>query len=396
VSFRFSSRTHWETSEDIYAQALHAARAAGRKLIDLTASNPTACGFQFDSVSILTPLGNPSALTYDPDPRGMRSACKAVAAYYADHGASVNVDELVLTTSTSEAYSFLFRLLCDPGDEVLAAQPSYPLFDFLADVDDVRLKPYPLFYDHGWSIDLHALEQAITPRTRAVLVVHPNNPTGQYVSANERQALQELCARRGLALIVDEVFLDYRIAETQQARDNAVSFAAGDHAALTFVLSGMSKIAALPQMKAAWVLTKGPLQAQQEALRRLEIIADTFLSMSAPIQLALPHWLASRQSIQQQIKERVRANWQFVRKTLTGSNLHWLDWEAGWNLVLRAPGRSDDVAWATRLVEQHGLVTHPGSFYGMSQGRLVISLIVHQESFREGMQLLVEDGAIEA
>jgi len=325
---------------------------------------------------------------------GMQSAREAVAAYYADHGATVDAEELVLTTSTSEAYSFLFRLLCDPGDEVLAAQPSYPLFDFLADLDDVKLKPYPLFYDHGWSIDLHALEQAITPRTRAVLVVHPNNPTGQYVSGTERQALQSLCARHGLALIVDEVFLDYRVAQTMQARANAVSFAGGDHEALTFVLSGISKIVALPQMKAAWVTVKGPTEAKQEALKRLEVIADTFLSMSAPVQLALPYWLANRKGIQRQLKERVQQNWEAAKEALAGSALSWLDWEAGWNLVLRAPTGTDDVQWATRLVQEAGLVTHPGSFYGMAEsGRLVISLIVEEKAFRVGMKLLAKSWA---
>ncbi|HEY0307705.1 MAG TPA: pyridoxal phosphate-dependent aminotransferase, partial [Acidobacteriaceae bacterium] len=332
--------------------------------------------------------------TYDPDPRGMGCARQAVAAYYADHGAPVDAEELVMTTSTSEAYSFLFRLLCDPGDEVLAAQPSYPLFDFLADVDDVHLKPYPLFYDHGWSIDLHALEEAITPKTRAVLLVHPNNPTGQYVSVTERKALQGLCAQRGLALIVDEVFLDYRIAETEQARMNAVTFVAGEQEALTFVLSGMSKIAGLPQMKAAWVAVKGPEQARKEALRRLEIIADTFLSMSAPIQLAVPYWLANRKGIQRQITERVRRNWASAQAALAGSELRCLAWEAGWNLVLRAPTTTDDLLWATRLIEREGLMTHPGSFYGMQQsGRLVISLIVKEKIFGEGMRLLVESWA---
>jgi aspartate/methionine/tyrosine aminotransferase len=391
VAFRFSARTQWEASEDGYALALRAARAAGLTLVDLTASNPTACGLRFDAEETLGPLSHAAALSYDPDPRGMRSAREAVAGYYADHGAAVAADELILTTSTSEAYSFLFRLLCDPGDEVLAAQPSYPLFDFLADLDDVRLKAYPLFYDHGWSIDLHSLEQAITPRTRAVLVVHPNNPTGQYVSGSERAALQELCARRGLALIVDEVFLDYRVAETAQARANAVSFTAGEHAALTFVLSGMSKIAALPQMKASWVAVKDPAQARQEAMQRLEVIADTFLSMSAPVQLALPHWLANRGEIQRQILERVRANWGQARDALGGTGLGWLEWEAGWNLVLKGPASADDVEWATSLVECEGLVTHPGSFYGMPQhGRLVISLIVEETVFAEGMRLLVK------
>ena len=389
MSFRFSSRTLWEPAEDSYAVALREARAAGRALIDLTASNPTACGFNFVTAEILRPLSNPAALQYDPDPRGMRSAREAVAQYYADHAAPVTADELILTTSTSEAYSFLFRLLCDPGDEVLAAQPSYPLFDFLADVDDVVLKPYPLFYDHGWSIDLHTLERQITPRTRAVLVVHPNNPTGQYVSRAERQALEGICARHGLALIVDEVFLDYPIADGAQAQESARSFSAGEHPALTFVLSGMSKIAALPQMKAAWIVVKGPAQAKDEALQRLEVIADTFLSMSAPIQHALPHWLAGREGIQQQIRERVLGNWKTAQAALEGSELSALEWTAGWNLVLRGPRAKDDLQWATRLVREQGVIAHPGSFYGMpSGGYLVLSLIVEPGQFADGIRLL--------
>ena len=186
-------------------------RAAGKPVLDLTASNPTECGFVYDSEAILAALHNPAALRYDPDPRGLLVAREAVAGYYAARGDSVSPESLVLTTSTSEAYSFVFRLLCDPGDEVLVPQPSYPLFDFLADLQDVRLVRYPLLYDHGWQIDFHALQQAITPRTRAVIVVHPNNPTGNFCQAREMAQLNELCAARGLAIIADEVFLDYAL-----------------------------------------------------------------------------------------------------------------------------------------------------------------------------------------
>src|ERR1019366_6550898 len=274
---RFSSRTSWDAGESSYAAAVREARASGQRLFDLTVSNPTRCGFSYDAEALLGALADPRALVYDPDPRGVKVAREAVVGYYAGHGAEVGVDDLVLTTSTSESYSYLFRLLCDPGDEVLVAQPSYPLFDFLADLDDVRLRPYPLFYDHGWWIDLAELDRAISPRTRAVIVVHPNNPTGHWTGAAEREQLETLCARHGLALIVDEVFLDYPLGEScaPQSKEAARSFACGEHPALTFVLSGLSKIAGLPQMKAAWIATLGPERLRAEALARLEIVADT-------------------------------------------------------------------------------------------------------------------------
>jgi len=214
---RFSARTSWDVGESSYAAAVREARASGRRVYDLTISNPTRCRFVYDA-NLLGALGDLRALVYDPDPRGLAVAREAVAGYYADHGAAVTASDLVLTTSTSESYSYLFRLLCDPGDEVLVAQPSYPLFDFLADLDDVRLRPYPLFYDHGWWIDFAELERAITPRTRAVLVVHPNNPTGHWTGTSERELLEALCVRHGLALIVDEVFLDYPLREVVPRR----------------------------------------------------------------------------------------------------------------------------------------------------------------------------------
>ena len=290
--------------ESGFAAAIREARAAGRRLIDLTVSNPTVCGFEYDAEAMLRPLADERALIYDPDPRGMRSAREAVAEYYADHGARVDPASLVLTTSTSEGYGYLFRLMCDAGDEVLVAQPSYPLFDFLADLEDVRLKSYPLFYDHGWWIDFAELEKGIGPRTKAMVVVHPNNPTGHATREGERERLEEICMRRGLALIVDEVFLDYPMEESARLR----SFAVGPHPVLTFVLSGMSKIAGLPQMKVGWIVGFGPEGARREAMERLEVIADTFLSMNAPVQGALPGWLAGRKGIQGQILERVRGN----------------------------------------------------------------------------------------
>jgi alanine-synthesizing transaminase len=381
----FSKRTNWDSQESELARALSERRLQGRPIYDLTASNPTQCGFDYDQAAILAPLSAPGSLIYEPNPRGMLPPRAAVAEYYRQHGAPVPTEQLFLTTSTSEAYSYLFRLLCDPGDEVLIAQPSYPLFDFLATLDDVRLTPYPLIYDHGWQIDLHALRQCITPHTRAIAVVHPNNPTGHFTRAAERAALESLAVEHGLALIVDEVFLDYPLGVAGQ------TFAAGPHAALTFVLSGLSKVAALPQMKSAWIACFGPPSEAADdlsgALARLEIIADTFLSVNAPIQNATPVWLAGRGPMQIQIDARVRANLLTLDRLLATQTLVTrLAVEAGWYAVLRVPAiRSGETA-AIELLRDHGVSFHPGYFFGFpGDGYMVISLLSMPEEFAEGI-----------
>jgi aspartate/methionine/tyrosine aminotransferase len=382
---RFSKRTAWDVSESSFAAAVREARASGQPLWDLTISNPTQCGFEYDPDALLRPLMNVQALRYDPNPRGLASAREAVVEYYAGHRAQVGVEDLVLATSTSEGYSYLFRLLCDPGDEVLVAQPSYPLFDFLADLDDVHLKPYPLFYDHGWWIDEAELERAIGPRTRALLVVHPNNPTGHWTRPAERNRLEKICAMHGLALIVDEVFLDYPLRESAAAR----SFASGDHPVPTFVLSGVSKIAGLPQMKAAWIATFGPERDKTEALGRFEVIADTFLSMNAPVQLALPEWLRGAGKVQQQILERARGNLAVVERIASEQpgRLQVLATEAGWSAVLMLPHCVGEQDCAERLLRDRGVVVHPGAFYGMGErNRVVVSLIGPVGEFDEGIR----------
>jgi alanine-synthesizing transaminase len=352
--------------------------------MDLTVSNPTVCGFEYDREGVLAALGDVRAMVYDPDPRGMQNAREAVAGYYLEHGAGVRSEVVVLTTSTSEGYGYLFRLLCDAGDEVLVAQPSYPLFDFLADLEDVRLKPYPLFYDYGWWIDFAELERRIGPRTRAIVVVHPNNPTGHATGLAERTRLEEICLRHGLALIIDEVFLDYPV-ELEAAE--LASFALGSHPVLTFVLSGMSKIAGLPQMKVGWIATFGSDEAVGEALGRLEVIADTFLSMNAPMQLALPAWLSGRQGIQRQILERVKGNLAAARK----AGLEVLRLEAGWSAILRLSQRSEGGDLAVRVLREIGVVVHPGTFYGMAEGgRVVVSLIGPLKGFEAAIGLLSE------
>lgn len=398
----FAKRTAWGSEETPWSRALEMRRRSGLPILDLTASNPTQCCFAYGP-DLLQPLAAEGARVYDPDPRGMRAAREAVCGYYADHGAAINAEQVVLTTSTSEGYSSIFRLLCDPGDSVLIAQPSYPLFDLLAAIDDVMLTPYPLLYDpggrhgdpggsHGWSLDLHTLTQRITPRTRAIIVVHPNNPTGHFTTAWERAALSELCSERGLALIVDEVFLDYPMAGCA-----AETFARHAGSALMFVLSGLSKIAALPQMKASWMVCLGPEAERTEAMRRLEIIADTFLSMNAPVQQAMPDWIAGRHAIQQQVRERVQQNLAALDHALAGQHsVSRLACEGGWYATLRTPPYAAGDVLAVRLLEQYGIAVHPGSFFGFAeQSRLVLSLLTVPEVFREGAAVLVAEAARE-
>jgi len=396
---RFSRRTSWDTTETEWARLLRERKAAGLPVLDLTASNPTRCGFEYDPEAILAALRDPAALDYDPSPKGLLRARAAVADYYAGHSASygasgtgavgVDPEHIFLTTSTSEAYSFLFRLLCDPGDEVLVAQPSYPLFDFLADLDDVRLVPYPLFYDYGWHLDVEALRGKITSRTRAVVLVHPNNPTGHYTKAAERAVLEGICAEFGLALIVDEVFLDYSLAKGPLGEALPErSFAAGGHPVLTFVLSGLSKIAALPQMKAAWVACFGPRPALDEALERLEVVADTFLSMNAPVQCAMPVWLAGRAGMQEQIRARIWENLRSLDKVFGERNqVRRLEIEAGWYAILRIPATGRDEETALNLLKDHGIAIHSGDFFGFgASGWLVASLLPPPEIFASGMK----------
>ncbi|MES2390071.1 MAG: pyridoxal phosphate-dependent aminotransferase [Acidobacteriota bacterium] len=389
---RFSSRTGWELGENDLSVAVREARASGRELFDLTVSNPTACGFAYDAERLLAPLARASAISYEPDPLGMMVAREAVAAYYRDHGADVPMERICLTTSTSEAYSFLFRLLCDPGDEVLIARPSYPLFDYIAQLDDVKLREYPLLYDpgaagddaHAWAIDLHALETAIGPKTRAVIVVHPNNPTGNFASAAERAALEELCSKHGLALIVDEVFLDYGFGSVA-----AETFATGGKA-LCFVLSGLSKICGLPQMKASWIAACGPDDLSGKAMARLEVIADTFLSMNAPVQHALPVWLARRRGLQQQIRERVAGNLEVLDRRVAGTSAQRLAMQGGWAAVVRVPRDVDQVPFVEAALGR-GVVVQPGEFYGLPAGRIVLSLLTSAEVWARGLERLPVD-----
>ncbi len=377
----FAERTKWNLAANRLSEALARQMASGKRLFDLTASNPTDCGFDYDAQTILGALHNLAALRYEPNPKGLEVARRVVKGYYAERGATVPLDDIVLTTSTSEAYSFVFRLLCNPDDELLIPAPSYPLFAFLADLQDVKLVRYPLVYDHGWQIDFHVLEQVITARTRGIIVVNPNNPTGHFVKAGELVRLNEICAQREMALIADEVFLDFALGS-----QGGLSCAANSDA-LTFTLSGLSKICGLPQMKMAWLITSGPEELKQQALERLEVIADTYLSPNAPVQLATPSFLEQRLGFQKQLMTRVRRNLAELDRQLAGQKTcSRLEVEGGWYAVLRVPATGSDEELAMELLTKEDVYLHPGHFFDFAgKGYLVVSLITREKEFAEGI-----------
>jgi alanine-synthesizing transaminase len=383
----FSERTNWKLTPNRLTQALELLRSSPARIVDLTVANPTQCGFHYDRPAILAAFQNPKALSYDPQPKGLLAAREVVARYYReDHQTSVDAESIFLTISTSEAYSFIFRLLCNPYDEILVPKPSYPLFEFLADLQDVSLIPYSLEYAHGWFTDFQSLTNSLTPRTRAVLFVHPNNPTGGYLCSDEVKRMNQLCHAHGLALIVDEVFLDYPF--TGPPRKTLV----GNLDALTFTLSGLSKIAALPQMKVAWVTTTGPEPLVRPALDRLEVIADTYLSLNAPTQWAFPALFEQRRSLRPQLLERIQENRAYLQRLLRGSKpLELLDAEGGWCAVLRVRSNRSDEDLAIDLLREYQVLVHPGHFYDFpTNGFLVISLITPVAVFREGISRLLE------
>jgi aspartate/methionine/tyrosine aminotransferase len=379
----FSHRSDWKLTPNRLTQALEEVRGARMEVLDLTISNPTRAGLPYDAEAILGSLTLPDAMDYDPQPKGLLSARHAVAGYYREQHEEFDVgpENIVLTTSTSEGYSYVFRLLCNPEDEILVPKPSYPLFEFLAGLQDVKLVPYPLIYDHGWQIDFPSLYKEVTHRTRAVVVVHPNNPTGSYVRPQELASLNGFCREYNLSLIVDEVFLDY-------AHDGAPrqTFAVNQEA-LTFTLSGLSKISALPQMKVAWVAASGPAAQVEEAMARLEVIADTYLSMNTPLQLALPVLLDQRKNIQPLLMDRLRTNLEELDHHLAHQKTcQRLETEGGWYAVLRVPATQPDEELAIDLLRKLSVLLHPGHFYDFpSDGYLVVSLIAPLEEFREGI-----------
>ena len=382
----FSSRFHWDTRPNRLTQALEARRAAGARILDLTESNPTRAGLEYPA-AIAAAFADPAVLRYEPTPAGSHEAREAVSSYYAARGCKLDPGCILLTASTSEAYAYLFKLLADPGDQVLVPRPSYPLFEYLANMESVEPRQYPLCYHGGWSIDLDALAAAITARTRAVVLVNPNNPTGSYLKRAELAALTQLAARQGLALISDEVFSDYAFAPDA---DRAATLAAVEDC-LAFSLSGLSKVAGLPQMKLGWIVCAGPEPLRRAAMEKLEWIADTFLSVGTPVQCAAAKLLDAGAEVRRAIRERTAANLAFARETLAGTAASLLQVEGGWNLTLQVPRIRSEEEWVLELLERQNVLVQPGFFYDFeTEAFLVVSLLTRPEVFREGVSRLRE------
>jgi alanine-synthesizing transaminase len=384
----FSRRTSWDLRPNRLAARLAERRASGKHLVDLTESNPTRAGILCPR-DLLAALADPEARRYAPVPFGRPEARAAVAADFARRGCALGPDRVFLTASTSEAYAFAFKLLCDPGDAVLVPRPGYPLFEFLAGLESVEVRSYRLLHDAGrWQLDLDALREAASPRARAVVVVNPGNPSGAFLKRDEKDALVAFCAERSLALVSDEVFADYAF---QHDPRRAASLAE-DGPVLAFSLGGLSKTCALPQLKLAWTAVTGPPDLRREALARLEVVADTYLSVSTPVQVATPALLARREELQAPVRERLETNRRALAEMIPPSSpATLLPPEGGWYAILRVPATLSEEERALRLLERD-VVVHPGYFFDMEKGAfLVLSLLTPPEDFRQGLGRVLED-----
>ena len=375
----FSSRLPAQLQTNRITLALEEARAGGRPLFDLTESNPTVVGLAYPEREILAALEDERALTYRPTPQGLEEARVAVAEHYARHGQKVAPEHVWLTASTSEAYGHLFTLLCDPGDRVIAPQPSYPLFSLLAGMAAVELGHYSIRWHDGWYLDRDALRHAADARTRALLVVHPNNPTGSFLKRDELEAFEALAVERRLPILSDEVFAAYARAPDPARVDTIVS----EHA-LTFRLGGLSKLAGLPQLKLGWIVVGGPVELVAQAEARLELILDTFLSVNQPVQHAAARLLALAPRVVETIAARCETNRSHLAEALAGSAATLLPAEGGWYALVRVPRVVSEEAWVLALITD-GVVTQPGFFYDFEEdGMLVVSLLPRAEEFAVG------------
>jgi alanine-synthesizing transaminase len=372
----FSKRFHWDFRTNRLSELLALKRREGASVLDLTESNPTHAGFRYP-LDVLAAFEDSRMLAYEPLPKGSLRAREAVAEYYSRRGYSVSPERILLTASTSEAYSYLFKLLTDPGERVLVPRPSYPLFEYLAAMESVCVEPYVLHYNAGWSLDAGAMPQG----ARAVVLVNPNNPTGSFVKHRELERLLKL----GAPLISDEVFADYAFAPDA---DRVITLVDVDEC-LAFSMSGLSKIAGLPQMKLGWIVVSGPEPQRREALEKLEWIADTYLSVGAPVQCAAERLLRAGEEVQRQIRRRTAENLQFARDTLAASAANVLDVEGGWYATLRMPRTRSEEEWTLELLERENVLVQPGFFYDFeTEAFLVLSLLTESGPFREGMARL--------
>lgn len=384
----FSKRSFFPSESNPLYRRLHEMEASGEKVLNMARSNPTECGI-LAPMDMIGELSSAENRNYRPEPFGQLEARRAVSLYYEERGCAVPPSDIVLCASTSEAYSFLFQLLCDPGDRVLIHQPGYPLFDYLAALSHVKLTSFDFEYFHpgGWCVDRTSFEQSLQAGdVKAVVLVHPGNPTGAYIRPDDRSYLLEMANRYGFALIVDEVFLDFPLADSE----GAVSFA-GDDAAPCVVLSGISKILALPQMKLGWLVCRGPETFRKEALKRLEIIADTYLSVNTPVQNAFPRWMEKLSLIQRPILERAKQNLAFLEAAFQGTPLRVLKTEGGWNAVVELPRFLSEEEWGMGLLNEEKVFAYPGYFFEFRrEAFLNLSLILPEPDFRQGVERILK------
>jgi len=387
--FLFSDRSRWTLTPNALSSLLEAKKADGVRILDLTESNPTQAGFRYEAKEILAALAQPQSTVYEPDPRGLWKARRAVAHYYQKQGETVDPDAVFLTSGTSEAYTMLFKLLANPGDEVLIPQPGYPLLTYLAELESLHYIYYPLRYHEvrGWSMDLEILEAVITPRTKTVVLVNPNMPTGSYVKRHELAEFNRICSKHNLALIVDEVFSDFRWEEASDRVKTMVNHSE----TLTFVLNGLSKILGLPQVKLAWIVVSGNPDLRESAQDRLEMITDLYLSVGTPVQHGADLLLRQQQAMQQQMLSRIAENSDFLKERLArAANARVLHGEGGWYAVVNIEDHLSDEQRVLELLEQDNTLVHPGYFHEFDQeGFIVVSLLTPLEAFRAGISRIV-------
>lgn len=391
----FSQRTGWDREPNPLARAVAERRAAGREVLDLSESNPTRCGLAWDEDVLRAALAMPGVSAYEPDPRGLPSARSALSAWLSRRGTPCAEERLFLTASTSEAYSWVFRLLCDPGDAVLVPQPSYPLFDYLAGLDAVDSVAYRLKPERGtrparWRLDVEGIADALPQRAKAVLVVAPNNPTGSFVAEDEARALARLCRERRLALVSDEVFADFAWDAPRRERPPSLLAAAEAEGCLGLVLSGLSKSCGLPQAKLGWIAVAGDEALVAEALGRLELVADTFLSAGTAVQLALPRLLEGGAGFRERLLSRVLANADWLEEQAAAKGAVMLRPEAGWQALLSLPHVLDEEEFVTSLVTADGVHVQPGFYFDLRGGpHVAVSLLPEPATFRAGVTALL-------
>jgi alanine-synthesizing transaminase len=378
----FSSRTQWNTTPNRISRLVEEKRSRGELIVNLTESNPTMCGFIYPEKEIRSALSHESVLVYQPDPRGLLGARTALAKYYTTRGAPIDPKHVVFTSSTSEAYSYLFKLLCNPEDEILVPRPSYPLFEFLSQINDVVSKNYRLVYDGEWHVDFESLKTNLTDRTKAIVLIHPNNPTGSYIAQVEFDQICSLAAQYQCAIIIDEVFEPYLISSDNHRQ---YTLHAPD-SVLTFSLNGISKLLGLPQLKLSWIIVHGNSWQTSETLNRLDILADTFLSVNTPVQNALPNLLQCAPAIQTHIRTRIRTNHESLKSCFAQSKVSVLNSEGGWYGILQLPQNMSDEEWVLDFLIHKNILVYPGHFFELDQKAcIIISLLPLPGAFQRAI-----------